>query len=155
MPAVLRRYHARVIWALAITTTMLMSTGNADDMNPLVAERWQHRPLVLVAPASSNPALRDAIARVRDAEHAFADRDMVLYVVTAEEATRAGETLAPEQRRALIAALDVTPRATTSMILVGKDGGVKRRAPLETSLEQVFQQIDGMPMRQREMREND
>lgn len=149
------QYHARVIWALAIATMVFMSTGYADDTNPLVAERWQHRPLVLVAPASSNPALQDAIARVRDAERAFADRDMVLYVLTAENATRAGGTLEAEQRQALAAALDVTPRETTGMILVGKDGGVKLRASLETPLERVFQRIDGMPMRQREMREGD
>jgi hypothetical protein len=38
------------------------------------------------------------------------------------------------------------------LLLVGKDGGVKARGPLTTPLADVFQLIDGMPMRQREMR---
>jgi hypothetical protein len=36
---------------------------------------------------------------------------------------------------------------------VGKDGTVKRRSEAPVPLSQVFEQIDSMPMRQREMRE--
>jgi hypothetical protein len=40
------------------------------------------------------------------------------------------------------------------MILVGKDGGVKMRAPLDTAVEAIFERIDRMPMRRREMQED-
>ena len=39
-----------------------------------------------------------------------------------------------------------------AVLLIGKDGGVKRRAGLNTDLSEIFLQIDGMPMRQQEMR---
>ena len=38
------------------------------------------------------------------------------------------------------------------MILVGKDGGIKRRAELDTDLREIWLQIDAMPMRRDEMR---
>jgi hypothetical protein len=39
------------------------------------------------------------------------------------------------------------------MILIGLDGGIKRRGELDTELQAVFGQIDGMPMRRQELRE--
>ena len=39
-----------------------------------------------------------------------------------------------------------------SVILIGKDGGVKLRSAEPVSAEAIFGLIDGMPMRQREMR---
>ena len=38
------------------------------------------------------------------------------------------------------------------VILIGKDGGIKRRAELDTDLREIFRQIDAMPMRRAEMR---
>jgi hypothetical protein len=37
-------------------------------------------------------------------------------------------------------------------LLIGKDGGVKARAREAVPLDEVFRQIDSMPMRQQEMR---
>jgi hypothetical protein len=39
------------------------------------------------------------------------------------------------------------------LLLVGKDGLVKRRAALGTDLQEIFSQIDTMPMRRMEMRQ--
>ena len=41
-----------------------------------------------------------------------------------------------------------------SLLLVGKDGGEKRRELLPVSVHKIYAQIDGMPMRQREMRDD-
>ncbi|MEC8065210.1 MAG: DUF4174 domain-containing protein, partial [Planctomycetota bacterium] len=38
-------------------------------------------------------------------------------------------------------------------VLVGKDGGVKERWPLAPRLQEVFDLVDAMPMRQRELRD--
>jgi hypothetical protein len=37
------------------------------------------------------------------------------------------------------------------LILIGKDGGIKLRAPLSTDLREAFAFIDSMPMRRAEM----
>jgi len=38
-------------------------------------------------------------------------------------------------------------------VLVGLDGGTKRRAPLATPLSEIFRHIDGMPMRRQQIQE--
>jgi hypothetical protein len=40
-----------------------------------------------------------------------------------------------------------------AVILIGKDGGVKMVREHEADLQEIFDRIDAMPMRQREMRE--
>ena len=45
------------------------------------------------------------------------------------------------------------PPNTFRLILVGKDGGIKLKRHDQASLEEVFELIDSMPMRQREMRQ--
>jgi len=47
---------------------------------------------------------------------------------------------------------DVEPGGT-AMLLVDKDTTVKRRADDPAPMSELFARIDGMPMRQREMRE--
>ncbi len=47
------------------------------------------------------------------------------------------------------------PRGAFRVVLVGKDGTEKRRAPKPVPARSLFDTIDAMPMRQREMREQD
>jgi hypothetical protein len=47
------------------------------------------------------------------------------------------------------------PSNKFSLILVGKDGGIKLKRHDHVSLEEVFELIDSMPMRQSEMRQKD
>ena len=39
-----------------------------------------------------------------------------------------------------------------AVVLIGKDGGVKLRREGEIDLDEIFERIDGMPMRRNEMR---
>jgi len=51
---------------------------------------------------------------------------------------------------------DIVPDKSTALfVLIGKDGGEKSRQSGKLDIEQWFDQIDSMPMRQREMRNND
>ncbi len=110
----------------------LASAAQAAD-NPLEAERWKTRPLILVA----QPANREA----------FVEREMVLYTVVGEAGSRNGEPLRPEQTRALLKALDARAGQPATLYLVGKDGGVKVREQQDWSLKALFGTIDRMPMR--------
>jgi hypothetical protein len=124
---------------------------NATDANPLVAERWQTRPLVIVAPAPSDPLLAgvEAALRSETARAAFAEREMVLYKVVAGHGSREGRPLSASQTRALLGALGVADSSPATALLVGKDGGVKLREQGSLSLDDVFAAIDQMPMRRR------
>jgi hypothetical protein len=61
------------------------------------------------------------------------------------------EPLSPATARLLRERFRV-PSGAFSIILVGKDGGVKLDRQDRTSLEEIFALIDSMPMRQQEMR---
>lgn len=123
----------------------------AEAGNPLSAERWRMRPLVVVAPSADEPVLRrlEGELQAPGAQAAFDEREMVLYKVVGGQGSRDGQPLAAAQTRALLSALDLaSPPATTTVLLVGKDGGVKMREQGGLALERIFSTIDAMPMRQ-------
>lgn len=142
-------------WVWLLLLLGLAMTLNAEpETNPLVSERWEHRPLVLLTPSTQEQAYRAYMSQLDARQSAFEDRDMVRYVLTPDAAMRAGNALSTEARDALAAAIDAESIEEPGFVLVGKDGTVKMRGSLETSLDAIFERIDGMPMRQREMRES-
>jgi hypothetical protein len=124
----------------------------ADDAWSMQRYDGSHRALVVVAPAAGDA--RVAAVRRAVAEHAggFADRDMVLIEAWPGGGTADGESLTAEQSAGLRERLDVADGAF-AVLLVGKDTTVKRRDDSPPDLQDIFDLIDTMPMRQREMRE--
>lgn len=122
----------------------------AADTNPLVAERWKSRPVVVVVPRGDDPLLSKVNAALEKtaAREAFRERDMTLYTVVAGSGSRDGEALPAGQTRALLDALRLDPRGPATFLLVGKDGGVKLTDGRDVDLQAVFAEIDRMPMRQ-------
>lgn len=123
----------------------------AADDNPLVAERWRTRPLVVVVPAADDPMLAQVEAALRSEtmRAGFAEREMVLYKVVAGVGSREGRPLSASETRALLGALGVSATGPATALLVGLDGGVKIRERGSVSLDGVFAAIDQMPMRRR------
>lgn len=119
--------------------------------NPLVAERWKTRPVVLVVPTADDPLLRRVKAALRETatREAFKDREMVLYTIVAGQGRRNDRPLAERQTRALLAALGLEAKGAPTFVLVGKDGGTKMTEGPDVDLAAVFAEIDRMPMRRR------
>jgi hypothetical protein len=114
--------------------------------------QWKNRLLFVFAPTREEPpfkALHDSIvARKADVE----DRDLVVFeVLESDPSTRDGEPLDPASARQLRERFGA-PAGEFSVVLVGKDGGVKLDRQDRTSLDEIFALIDSMPMRQHEMR---
>jgi hypothetical protein len=126
-----------------------VASADAEGANPLVAERWKTRPIVIVVPHADHPLLRRVEATLAETarREAFRDREMVLYTVVAGEGTRNGRPLAAARTAALLRAIDVQPGGAPTFVLVGKDGGVKMREGADARLSSVFEEIDRMPMR--------
>lgn len=122
------------------------------DDNPLVAERWQTRPLVVVAPTPDHPMLRDLRSQLRQPamQQGFREREMALFTVVAGQGQRAGTPLTPVQTQRLLAALGAVADGSAQVFLVGKDGGIKLQERGDrVVLPDIFTLIDGMPMRRR------
>ena len=93
-----------------------------------------HR-LVLVVGAPGDKNVTAQLALLAQAKAALAERDVII------------QTLPLEGARAALGA-----GAPFTLLLVGKDGGVKLRRHAVTSPAEIAALIDTMPMRQEEMR---
>lgn len=138
--------RAAAVLALALPVGVPYAQGN-----PLEAERWKTRPVVVVVAQPGDPLLARLRATLGEtaAREAFREREMVLYTVVAGEGRRNDQPLEQAQTAALLQALQLDARGPSAFVLVGKDGGVKMREGPSVDLQQVFAEIDRMPMRQR------
>ena len=135
---------------MVVLSLALPASAVFADTNPLQAERWQTRPVVVVVPQEADALLTKVRAALSEtsAREAFREREMVLYTVVAGEGRRNDQVLGAAQTAALLKALQLDARGPSTFILVGKDGGVKMREGLAVDLQQVFAEVDRMPMRQ-------
>ncbi|XXF09300.1 DUF4174 domain-containing protein [Pseudomonas sp. D2-3] len=134
--------------------TLLLSAlpllAQASD-DPLKAERWNTRPLIVLAASADDPLLARVQAALREPANreAFVERDMVLYTVIGQQGQRNEQPLDAIATKRLLLALDAGS-ARPQVILVGKDGGKKIQQGADADLQAIFQTIDRMPMRQNE-----
>ncbi len=139
---------------IPFAATLLMVMGSAQAAgNPLLAERGRSRPLVLVAPSDADPVAADLAASIAApaARAALAERQVVVFRVIGGQGTREGRPLDPAATEAFLAALGVRASGPATILLVGKDGGVKLRGD-RLRLDDILAAIDAMPMRRQERR---
>ncbi|MDA8448280.1 DUF4174 domain-containing protein [Acidovorax sp. NCPPB 3859] len=158
MPLHRRTLYRAAVLALGLAATLrtTWASGSQNDnpdapANPLIAERWQTRPVAVVVPQENAPLLAKVRAALQEPalREGFRERDMVLFTVVAGQGRRNGEPLGAARTAALLKALDLDAMGPATFILVGKDGGVKMKEGPEVDLQAVFAEIDRMPMRQR------
>ena len=137
---------------LVLVLAACAGTASAErGSNPLAAHEWRHRLLILYVPAGEVDALARFRERVRSRRCGIEDRDLVIGEIAGSRSARlGGDDLRPADARRLrrMHAVDAAESVT---VLVGKDGDVKMRAPGAADLDAVFERIDAMPMRRREM----
>ena len=109
------------------------------DRRDLDAYQWSARPVLVFAPSPEDPDYLDQMAEFREARDGLEDRDIIVLSDTD-----------PDAHGRLRAGLAING---FEIILVGKDGGVKLREDHPLTARALFDTIDAMPMRQREMKE--
>lgn len=150
-PIKLTRYVSPVFAFAVVALAIPFVAAASADENPLVAERWKTRPIVLIVPSADDALLQrvQSTLKLTAPREAFIERDMVLYTVVAGEGRRDGKPLGQRRTRALLQALDVPVDGSPTLLLIGKDGGVKMTEGADVELDAVFAEIDRMPMRRR------
>ncbi|MGJ8644097.1 MAG: DUF4174 domain-containing protein [Luteolibacter sp.] len=105
--------------------------------------QWEKRLLVV------SGADEGFLVSVEKEKAGLEDRDMRIFVLAGEEQFAVGKELRAE----FVKRLSVS-EGDEKVWLIGKDGNTVLQWELEEfTFEKVFASIDGMPMRQREMRE--
>jgi hypothetical protein len=112
----------------------------------LKTSRWQKRVLLLCAPTATDAALLRQRQLLASARPELDARDLLVHEVLLDNLSAADKKYVTETLR--------TSRASFTVLLIGKDGGVKRRETEPTTPNSLFKTIDVMPMRQQEMRKN-
>merc|ERR1712179_595978 len=106
-------------------TSNLVSGNSLEDLN-LPQYRWKNRMVVTVASSLDHPKLQSVLDQIEANRCEFDNRHLLhLHVADNEVDFR--------------------------LMLIGKDGGVKMEGQ-DLTLQDMFNRIDTMPMRRREMR---
>lgn len=138
----------------ASTSTYAQASPNHAAMMPsfnLSSQKWKNRVLLVFAPSSNNPGYQQQMQKFQGHKSAFVERDLILVeVLTDGNSYAESQQIDPSSAARLRDRLQVGAQ-DFRVILVGKDGGVKRRQTTPVQAKAIFEQIDAMPMRQQEM----
>jgi hypothetical protein len=115
--------------------------------------QWKNRLLFLFAEDANDPFFKNLQSQIRAQEAEVDDRDLIVFELPAIGPARMGATPLDRQQADSIRNHFDIPGNASSLILVGKDGGIKLKRSDQVDLREVFGLIDSMPMRQREMRQ--
>jgi len=146
---------SRAIVAAIIVVVALSAGGSQNERETTVdlnQYRWKNRLLLLFTPTRDHPWFDSLHGSLMTRKVDVADRDLVVFeVLESGLSTVDTEPLDPGTAEMLREKFGVA-EGSFSVILVGKDGGVKLDHQDHISLEEIFALIDAMPMRQEEMR---
>ncbi|BAY14184.1 DUF4174 domain-containing protein [Calothrix sp. NIES-2098] len=139
---------------VSIAGTALLSSNHPIKMSSfnLSAQKWQNRVLLVFAPSVDNRNYQQQMQLLQQHNSGFADRDLVLVQALADKSYANGQ-LIDESSVANLRSRFGVDKDNFRVILVGKDGGVKRQDTTPVQVKAIFEQIDAMPMRQQEMQQ--
>lgn len=139
--------------SLSLLAVPLLAPLNAAQAEPLSAYAWEARPIVVFAPDADDPALKEQLARFEGRDAARADYETPLIVVAGDLVTIDGAASALDA--AALRRWYDAPQDAFSVLLIGKDTGVKLERGAPIAPEEVFALINRMPMRRREVRDRE
>jgi len=110
----------------------------------LRASKWQKRLVLLCTPTADNAEYKQQKSLLAQDAKAVQERDIQVVDLVANQLSAADKEHLGQQ---LKVSLD-----QFTVLLIGKDGGVKLRQTEPLITQRLFGTIDTMPMRQQEMR---
>ena len=123
-------------------------------MNPVKEHLWKDRVLIVTASSPTNVGYKRQDQLLMKGRKGMKERDLVIYRLYSDHWLNPdNHRISEEQAKAMYRAFDIDPD-TFSVLLIGKDGGIKMRRDDIVSTREFFQLIDSMPMRQQEMRKS-
>ena len=128
-------------------------TGGGKSMIDFNQYQWKNRLLLFFAPQGDEPAFKTLKAEIGAQAEGAQERDLLIGEVLEQGASYfAGIPIDPQSADDLRRRFSVREGRFT-VLLIGKDGGLKMRKENPTALAEIFTLIDSMPMRRQEMQE--
>lgn len=113
--------------------------------------RWARRPLLVYLPEPQSHAGTALVRKLEGRQPDLEERHMVVRLIEPDTVRSLAKLTAAGDPASWRKVFGIEPDEAR-VLLVGKDGGVKARAGLDVDLDAIFTQVDGMPMRQAEIR---
>jgi hypothetical protein len=126
---------------LVLLPTLFAAALAASAPSSLAAMTWEKRVLLVSAERADDPLLLRQRRLLEGWANGARDRDLVLVEVIGDRVRGVDEPAAALRRHYSL------PANGFAMVLIGKDGGVKRRAAKPIDVATLQAVIDAMPMR--------
>lgn len=132
---------------ILLTIILLLS-----DTNPLESYRWKNRVLLVFSESTDLLSEQKKIFQVE--KEGLIDRDLKIFII-GDEQEHSRHSFSNKEIETL-QRLYNKPKEPYKVVLIGKDGGVKRTILNRVMLiEELYGTIDSMPMRKSEMKNNE
>ena len=145
----MRRFAVVFLILLGLTVWTLEEALSMD----LTKFQWKNRLLFLFAEDANDPLFKNLQSQIMAQKAEVDDRDLIVFEVPAQGPARMNNSPLDQKEADSIRSQFAVPSSAFSLILVGKDGGIKLKREDRVELSEVFGLIDSMPMRQNEMRQ--
>ncbi len=137
------------IW-LFTSTLMVKAKVQTSPRMPLEetlkAYQWQKRVVLLCASSARQADFVHQKAMLAKDEAGLQERDIQVMEISYDQLDEPDKTFLREKL--------VIPINAFTVVLIGKDGGVKLKQSMPIAMEALISTIDAMPMRRQEMRKN-
>jgi hypothetical protein len=149
--AAFKKYLCKTLLILVVST--MGAQANGQGKIRLKDYQWKHRLILAFSPSTEDPEYRAFAKEIAVQAEEIIDRDILVFHILETGEIKLGESsLQTGAGDYLRKSFSVSP-GTFTVLLIGKDGGVKLQREGGVKLDEIFSLIDTMPMRQREMRE--
>lgn len=134
-----------------VTLLCMIGKVTAQDLN---AYKWKNRILFVMANNKDGEKLQQQIEVFNQNVAGLKERNLVIYLITPNEIAKYNnQTLTWKKSKGLFEAYKLKD-TEMELILIGLDGQIKHRKYNVTSALEIFVIIDGMPLRQSELKNN-
>jgi hypothetical protein len=138
---------------LCLVVGIVAAQANGQDTIRLKDYQWKNRLILVFSPSPEDPGYRALEKEIVDQAEEIIDRDLLVFHILETGEIKLGESSLRTGAGDYLRESFSISSGTLTVLLIGKDGGVKLRRKGGVKLDEIFSLIDTMPMRQREMRE--
>ena len=145
--------HIHRTLLLLLVSVVMVAQANGKDKFGLEDYRWKNRLILAFAPSPMDPSYKELEQEIAVQAEEINDRDILFFRILETGETQSGNSSVNALSDGYLRKKFSIRPGSFTVLLIGKDGGVKLRRGGGVELDEIFSLIDTMPMRQREMKE--
>lgn len=138
-------------FSFLILLLLSMTTPHNSKAQSLDNYHWKNRILLLVDASPDTETLKKQLAELTSDKKALKERDILIFRVTPDAIYISDGDLSQLKAEKIYEDYGLAA-SFKGTLLIGKDGSIKLKERFQVSPQQIFDLIDGMPMRKAEMK---